>query len=120
MQLRNVLNGLGNFWRYRKAIYTDVWWDYSGILQMLEAMLRHRAAKFAAHGYHVGNDRAVKRMLVCAELCRRIADDSYVLDGHPFANGHDRRWAEWVREREDADNAMLFNILRRHLRRWWD
>jgi hypothetical protein len=69
--------GIQNLIRWFPIIWNDRDWDWAYMAEMLEVKLRHMAEYTEKYGCHVGSDKNAREQRICAELLRRMREDSY-------------------------------------------
>ena len=118
---RGIKPGLRNVIRWFPVIYKDRWWDHSFLYPILKKKLELMEENFRLRGCHVGNEKDAKNMKICVLLLDRLINDAYI-----DYNG-ERGWApevKWSYEKEEEminqDLDLLFKLLRKHIRTWWD
>lgn len=143
----NVRNGLIQVRRYGRLIWNNRDWDFCFLLDLLEAKFRWMAVECGDLGHHVGSEREGKQLRVCAELCRRIREDSYyrnltgpveykqwfedkedhsIFHSECYKDGVLMTWDErrvLYKQAEKArqnDLEYLTTLMRKHLLGWWD
>lgn len=103
--------GIKNIVKWTPVIFFDRWDDWSYLTRLMEFKLRDMAKNFEKYGHHVGADRDAKRMLICAVLLKRIADDKYF-----ETSANTKKYIN----RLNYDTEYLFKLMNKHLRSWWD
>lgn len=104
-----IFNGIGNLIRWAPVIWRDRDDEDHYLFAILEFKLSRMAAYFDRYFVQAGWDkkgnnwvRDVKRMRLCAALCRRIVSDDYEDDGQ-----------------SQRDRAYLGYLLGKHSCGWW-
>ncbi len=111
--------GPRNLLRWAPIIWLDVDFDWEPLAWVMEFKLRKMAECQEQYGHHVGSERAARQMRICAYLLRRLEADEYFLttDGdfpkHKFAGMAADNIAM-------QDEQLLFKIMQKHWREWWD
>ena len=102
---------LKNVWIYRKILWRDRNWDWGYIYRLLELKLRLMSQEFRENGHHVGSELSAQRLLVAAELCRRIYEDNY--SDIPLKR-HEAKWGKlnWGSEPIEGSNCHRLLISR--------
>ena len=72
----DIRNGVRNLCTFFEAVWWFRSWDWSGMVHLLEVSARE-LHKDQMLGRHVGSEKEARRLLVVAELCTRLRDDSY-------------------------------------------
>lgn len=111
--------GVHNLWRWFPIIWYDRDWDSSYLLYLMERKLDQMGECFEKHGHLVNSPRYTRQVRICAELCRRITDDSALgrmLDAH----GLTRYGGELGTALESYYQEYLGLMIGKHLRCWWD
>ncbi len=115
--------GLQNLWYWLPFIWSDRDWDWIWLAKIMEAKLR-KMHKNTRNWNVEGADKAAREMLVCAELLRRLRCGYY---GESLPLGQDWEiakyrwnWHKHVEAIDKQDIELLFTLLRKHMRSWWD
>lgn len=136
---RNIKWFFKNIWLFRKTLWHNRTWDYSG---MLQAMDDHLSGQIKYGMSHIENsDKYMKSMKIARELVRRINEDSYHEDkvdlkwSSRSIDDEGFRRLQIVRKKKNdlptvdlamsidyrkQDLEMLSNIIRKHMLFWWD
>ena len=103
-----VYSGIKNLAVWFRVIWCDRQMDHN----FFDVILRHKLVlmrnHFKNHGCHVGADREAKKMSICINLLDRVIADQY---------SDDYKKSEEIME-QDLD--MLYKIIRKNIRSWWD
>jgi hypothetical protein len=120
-QWYNFNIGVKNIWRWLPVIYQDRWWDHSFLYPILRKKLELMEKNFRLHGCHLNNEKDAFKMKKCVLLLDRLINDAYI----DYKN--ERGWAPKVRfsfEKEEEmieqDLDLLFKLLSKNIRTWWD
>lgn len=105
----DVFRGARNVIRWIPVIWDDFDWDWAPLARIMEYKLR-RMSRLFANGNHVGCEKDSRRMLICANLLKRLADDDYFDPQHPY---------NW-RHRANYDREYCFKLMSKHFCDWWD
>lgn len=119
---------LRNVWKYRKVLADDADFDHAYLLRLLRVKFLNMADQLGPKGHTVNGPRHERQLRICAELARRLDEESYwkrVNDPlfsrrrkpNPDLILHNFKDAEKLRQ---ADVDMLTGLMRRHLLSWWD
>ena len=107
----------GFIWRVRRLfawlpiLWNDADFDHAYLLRILELKLRRMAGYPWTYGHHAGNERYAQQMTEAAILCRRMADENYIIEPYVIPK-------EEAMYRQDLER--LFLLFRKHLRTWWN
>lgn len=114
-EIRNMLY-------YFNIIKEDRDWDWIFICILLKAKLEKQRKYIEEYSYHVTKEKDIKNISIVIFLLNRIINDEYIfmpivkkLKKINFKYGHEKQ-----EEIEKQDNDMLFNILRKEMKNWWD
>lgn len=117
--LRHVPYFLRTWWAYKGVLWHDDDGDHSSIWRLLEFKLR-RLGACVAGGYHVGKERDVRRILVAAALCRRLAKEDYCFRfPHDPAPRYDTIAWEHTEYLHAQDLRYVLMLLGKYSRQWW-
>jgi len=110
---------LKTWWAYKGILWHDHDFDHIFMWALLEFKLR-RMSIAIQNGYHVGKERDVRRILMAAELCRRMAAEEYMFkfqhDAAPDFVSVDFQHCDYLQEQ---DLGYLTMLLRKYSRMWW-
>lgn len=113
----DIVNGIINIIRWIPVIWSDRDYDWAFLARTMEYKLR-RMSKLFEHGHHVLAHRDSRRMLICAELLKRLHTESYVChhSGRPITKASVQR--------DDMIGVYyqeyLGKMIGKYLRGWWD
>ena len=120
-QWYNFNIGVKNIWSWLPVIYQDRWWDHSFLYPILRKKLSLMEEGFRKHGHSVNSEKDADNIKKCVLLLDRLINDDYIdyMD--------ERGWCPKIRfsfnkeqEMINQDLDMLFKILRKQIRCWWD
>jgi len=106
--IRNIKNGVCNVIRWTPVIWGDFDWDWEPFAEIMEYKLR-RISDCLKDGCSVGSESHARQALICAELLKRLKEDSQA--GVTY-HQHTTRMREW--------DIMFGKTIGKHLRCWWD
>jgi len=124
-----TIYGIENIIRWFPLIWRDRWWDWSYLADMMEYKLRHDAEQFEKRGMSISSKRDARRMRICAELLRRLSNETaseqrltreVVFDDSEAGIKKRRRLYKEIEELEAYYADYLFTTMRKHMRGWWD
>ncbi len=102
-----VVNGIKNFWKWRKVIYNDGWWDSYYIFEMLRFKFEDMEQKFRKYGISVTAKKDADKMKICKLLLDRLVKDEYYENVFKY---HHKKWGEpelkWI-DMEDSEYSSL-------------
>ena len=135
IKLLHIWYGVGNLIRWRKMIWQDRDWDaWTYLLPMMEKKIEQMENCERKFSIHKDKKRWTRQMQTCRILINRLCNDDYIpwtfylrekinwrgtgimihrLKNPKFAHEH-----EGYQREQDLD--LLFKILRRHIREWWN
>lgn len=122
--MRNLLSFLKRLWAYLPVLWRDRDWDYAFLLRLMQ--LKISRMRLGMNDWP-SNRKHFKRMRVIELLIERLIADDYCRYEHDQWYNHDRFNDEKIRDivlhaqhQEDQDWNMIFNLIKRYGRRWWD
>jgi hypothetical protein len=105
---RTIRQGISNLVKWFPVIWKDRQWDHFFILQMMKFKLELMSKFFKTKAWSTRAEDDAKNMDQCIHLLDRILKDDY----------------KGSYEHQDyllkQDLALLFEIMRKHVRCWWD
>lgn len=130
--------GVASIWDWLPILWYDRDWDWCYLMEMMERKFL-RMAKVMDRGYHVGADLSARELRMAAQLCKRIRNTHYYwvwddpirnkdwapplgpwhhrYDNHMFDKKYHKCYDDYMIEQ---DTDLLFKLMRRKLRTWWD
>lgn len=121
---RHLLRFIPRLWAYLPVIWRDEDWDYGYLLEVMQFKLA-RLRNSLTH--HNDDDKHKKRIRIVELLIGRVIASEYGQAEHDeWAKNEPKDWDKMkdiitrVEYSENQDLEMLFNIMKKHIRRWWD
>ena len=124
----NVYYGVQNLVRWFPVVWRDRDWDEAYLFNVMAWKMSRMSRHQAKYSLHVGADRHARELLVCAELCQRLADDNFAdfVEGKLWWKTY-HSWPDWRRTRLAWRTEMamtwteqyLWKMLAGHMRTWW-
>jgi hypothetical protein len=128
---------LKNLYVFRKTLWNHRAYDWCGLYQAMQDALIDMEDCHRNHGHHLNNEKCADRMKVCIELIERLKDDDhlyryfkYVQTGKGFLDGkfvpmntEQVNWQSGLKLRANIERhqrELLFDILKKHSKSWWD
>ena len=128
----DVIQGIPNLIRWFPVVWKDRDWDHVYIYDVLRFKLKN-TEKCIRNGLHVDADKEANRIKTCVNLLDRLRNDVYQdmiyrdWDNNIDMNNRTKEESADFRRRyqhEDymieQDIDMLFNIMKKHMQKWWD
>jgi hypothetical protein len=113
--------GIRNIIFWLPVVYLDRWWDHSFLYSILRHKLSQMERGFRLHGMSTNSEKDAKNIKICILLLDRLINNDYI------DYMQDIGWEPKVRfsfEKEEEminqDLNLLFKILRKQIRCWWD
>ena len=120
-KIRNLKEGIRNIIEWFPVIYEDRWWDYSFLYSILRKKLSLMEKGFREDGICLNSEKDAKKMKICVLLLDRLINDDYIDYGKDNGLGPNIRI---LMDKEDEmieqDLDLLFKIMRKQIRSWWD
>lgn len=108
----NFKYGIKNLIRWIPVIWKIRGWDFGYMFPLWEQQFEEMEKSFeSANDFVVGNERRLKRIRICKELCRRLKDDWWYHE-NAFIY-HERKWGEI---KFDFSNDGRFNSTRENVK----
>lgn len=117
--ITDIRDGICNVFRWSKVIWFDSDYDWEYLAEVMEYKLRRMSKGFKEHGHHVNADLDAHRMLVCAELLKRLREDEYWQNAQ-IRFGKSTLAANHSQMVQKNDQKYLGVILGKYLNHWWD
>jgi hypothetical protein len=113
----DIWRGILNIIRWTPVIWHDRDYDWAYLAEVMEYKLR-RMSKLFGTGHHVSSERDARRMLICAELLKRLRMESYQCpdNGLPITPANVKRDGMVGRSYQE----YIGKIIGKHLRGWWE
>lgn len=84
IEVTAFFNGLYNFWKYRKMIYNDRWWDYAFLNYMLQAKLTDMRDNWKDSHYENCEEEYKTLCELCSLLDKMIEDSDDEVSKNEF------------------------------------
>ena len=118
---RGIKQGTKNLVVWFPIIWQDRWWDHSFLYSILRFKLLLMEEGFRKRGHTVNHLKDAHNIKICKLLLDRLINDAYI----DYEQG--RGWEPKIRlsfekhERMiDQDLDLLFKVMRKQIRVWWD
>jgi len=138
-KIKNFFSKIKRLFDYSKVIWGTVDWDYSSIFTLLQYSIQRTRISMKA-GYCKHDKSKLRKMRVCELLIERILNDDYhksirdieMVFGEQkngigkitfkYKNGKEKfdRDSKIAQDLKEHDYDLLFKIVRKHIRTWWD
>jgi hypothetical protein len=82
-------NFIKNVWLYREFLWTNHWWDYVYLLEMIRTKLTIDRQYYDKYGTSVSSKIYALEMKLCALILERLIRDDYDSE---LINKHDKKW----------------------------
>lgn len=129
-----------NLWHHRKAIIHSRPWDSHGMLLFMRDNLKYLSDSIEKYGHSVNSHKDVKDMRICIHLLDRLIKDDYSKTNitkfvsRNIGNGYSQleigsepkyflprgKLFKLEESIKKQDSEMLFKIINKHYRSWWD
>ena len=116
-----VKQGVKNLVVWFPVVYQDHWWDHSFLYRILRFKLSLMEKGFRTRGMSTNSEKDAKNIKICILLLDRLVNNDYI------DYKEERGWTPKIRfsfEKEEEmieqDLDLLFKILRKQIRVWWD
>lgn len=114
--LYNIKHGIKNFWKYRKVIWKDRWYDYSYILKLLEFKLKDTIENWD-NTHYVGSEFTKLRMQV---ILNRIEEYTVNLENLGDLLYHKKISREEYNRLKNNLLDKTWKTFGRNITRFWD
>ena len=120
-----IRRGIRNLWRWFPLIWQDCDWDQDYIYRLLKKKLELMSR---THGVSMGWPEEQEKMKVCIALIERIQADDYFDMDYVLDKKNPKSLMEFPRmcayDHNEymikQDVRLLFSILQKNIRCWWD
>jgi hypothetical protein len=114
---RGITQGIRNIKMWFPVVWHDRWWDHSFFYTILRFKLSLMEKGFRKWGHSTCSKKDAKKIKTCVLLLDRLIKDDYIT-----YNGGDniRKSFEEEQRMAEHDLELLFEILRKNIRSWWD
>ena len=117
--ITDITDGVRNVIRWAPVIWFDADFDWEYLATVMEYKLRRSAKLETTVGHHVGSKRDGQRMLICAEILKRLRADDY-FDNAQKRFGSTTLAAKVSQSQHEADQRYLGAVIGKYLTGWWD
>ena len=112
---REFKRGVYNLFYYFKIVRQDRDWDYIYYYYLLLKKIQKQRKRYEKNEYFYGQKYMIVQMRACEILMERIMNDYYT----PEIGASDDEYRVVI-EKEEYDFHLLWKILDRYIRHWWD
>lgn len=112
--------GPKNLIRWAPVIWLDASFDWSFLADIMQYKLSRMANVFEKYGCHVNAKKDARRMRICALLLKRLSEDNYSDNAAKGFGYGSKAWAYECKNVAEQDEELLFTIMKKHMREWWD
>lgn len=119
---RNLITGIKNFWKWRRAIYYDRDWDHYYIYEILKNKLKHQGEYMIKHGMTETATEKGMQILECADLIDKVQHEYFIdiaLAGLSSQQWSDDMFEEGIKKHEEA-KTKLYKTIQDNIETWWD
>lgn len=120
---RKIYYGLINLVRWLPIIYNDRDWDWAFLAIIMQYKIKKMKLYHVDKQSFVGVEQIIKKLTICENLLNRIVEEDYMDNPRykTILNNVNRQAAyTWVKMYEQQDMDLLFKILNKHLKKFWD
>lgn len=114
--------GVKNIIYWFPIVWQDRWWDHIFLYSILNHKLKQMEKGFREDGCHVYHEQDAKKIKICVLLLDRLQNDAYI--DYKNERGWEPELFKFELDKEEhmmnQDLDLLFKILRKHIRTWWD
>jgi hypothetical protein len=117
----DIKQGVKNLIYWFPAVWLDRWWDHFFLYRILIRKLSQMEKGFREHGHSTNSEKDAKNIKICILLLDRLVKDGYIdynEEGLQESNIRISHNKEEQMINQDLD--LLFKILRKQIRCWWD
>jgi hypothetical protein len=112
-----ISQGVGNLKTWFPVIWHDRWWDHCFLYTLLRFKLILMERGFRKWGHSVAAEKDAKKIKTCVLLLDRLIKDDYIT----YNRGDNiRKSFEEEQKMVEQDLNLLFEMLRKNIRTWWD
>ncbi len=115
----DIRDGVRNVFRWAPVVWFDDDSDWTHLAIIMEYKLRRWSQFEESHGHHVTSKRDAKRMLICADLLRRLQADEYFENAVKYF-GETVQATKASQRHQSSDQRYLGLILGKYLNHWWN
>ena len=115
---RSIKPGVENLIIWFPVIWKDRWWDHSFLYSILRFKLSLMEKGFRTRGMSTNSEKDAHNIKKCVLLLDRLQNDAYIDYSEKVVNV--RRSFEEEERMINQDLDLLFKILRKQIRVWWD
>ena len=102
-----IIDGLKNYWKWRKIIYNDSWWDSHFLFDIMRFKIEQMETGFRNHGWGVMSEKDADKMKICKLLLDRIIKDDYYDNVFKY---HYEKWGESEFTWNDTEDPELVSL----------
>ena len=108
--------GLMNFWKFRKVIWRDRWWDYSFLDELILFKLKDMESHWGKDTHYVGDKFSKGRLKILIKRLETLEEDIDNSTGSLFKN----KTINEINKQHQNQLDNFYKVLGRNIRRFWD
>lgn len=105
----DIIHGIHNIFVWVPIIWHDADWDWDGLAKVMEFKMRRMSKLHKEHPIVSDSHRMSRQLLICAELLKRLREDTLDYQRVKLHDGKMRHY-----------NRYLGELIGKHLRTWWN
>ena len=116
-----------SWWRWKRmaSMFLLYWSTEDCDWSTITYLMKHQIRRTRIHMQNcpmksVSWRKKVRRMLIAEHLLHRIIEDSYYDIADCCYPERGKYWAQMIASLEKQDEEMLFPMLQKHMKSWWD
>ena len=118
LSARGIKQGIRNLIIWFPVIWKDRWWDHSFLYSILRYKLSLMEEGFRTRGMSINSEKDAHNIKICVLLLDRLIEDAYI--DYSIKVGNIRKSFDEQEQMTNQDLDLLFKILRKQIRVWWD
>ena len=118
LSVHGIKQGIRNLIIWFPVIWKDRWWDHSFLYSILRFKLSLMEEGFRTRGMSINSEKDAHNIKICILLLDRLQNDAYIDYSEKLVNV--RRSFKEQEQMINQDLDLLFKILRKQIRVWWD
>lgn len=115
-RIRYLIKSVTNLFYYFKTVWRDRDWDSQYYYYLLLTKIRKQRKRYEKYDLFVGQKYVVVQMRACEIILDRIINDWYF---EQTDKDNEESYKKWI-DREKYEHDLLFKILGKYIKHWWD
>lgn len=109
--------GLKNYWKFRKVIFRDRWWDYSFLDEIILFKLKDMEKHWGKDTHYLGDGFTKGRLRVLIRRLEKLEED---IDDSMMSSLNKKLTKQQMERNYHKQLDSFYKVLGRNIRKFWD